>query len=132
MGWKESLYLDVIVCNDWLLILVYIKYSSFFYFLVGLLWVLNNIVKFFEWIFFGKIRGFWFKVGNDFLLFISNMIFGSNDIIGVGGVIVIYFKVFFNDLKLEMSIFYEIGIEWRFFNYWFDFDIIYYCINIKN
>ena len=132
LGWKESLYLDVTARNDWSSTLAYTKHSSFFYPSVGLSWVLNNTVKLPEWISFGKIRGSWSKVGNDLPLFISNTIPGSNDIIGAGGAIVTYSKAPFNDLKPEMSTSYEIGTEWRFFNYRLDFDITYYRTNTKN
>ena len=132
LGWKESLYLDVTARNDWSSTLAYTKHSSFFYPSVGLSWVLNNTVKLPEWISFGKIRGSWSKVGNDLPLFISNTIPGSNDIIGAGGAIVTYSKAPLNDLKPEMSTSYEIGTEWRFFNYRLDFDITYYRTNTKN
>lgn len=91
----------------------------------------EHTVKLPEWISFGKIRGSWSKVGNDLPLFISNTIPGSNDIIGAGGAIVTYSKAPFNDLKPEMSTSYEIGTEWRFFNYRLDFDITYYRTNTK-
>lgn len=38
----------------------------------------------------------------------------------------------FNDLKPEMSTSYEIGTEWKFFNYRLDLDFTYYRTNTKN
>ncbi|MCC8187156.1 MAG: TonB-dependent receptor [Bacteroides sp.] len=132
VGWKESLYLDVTGRNDWSSTLAYTNHNSFFYPSVGLSWVLNNTVNLPDWISFGKFRGSWSKVGNDLPLFISNSIAGSNDIIGAGGAIVSYAKAPFNELKPEMSTSYEIGTEWKFFNYRVDLDFTYYRTNTRN
>lgn len=132
LGWKESLYLDVTARNDWSSTLAFTDHKSFFYPSVGLSWILNKTLKLPEWISFGKIRGSWSKVGNDLPLFVSNSIPGSNDIIGAGGAIVPYASAPFSDLKPEMSTSYEVGTEWKFFNYRLEFDFTYYRTNTKN
>ena len=132
LGWKESLYLDVTARNDWSSTLAFTDHKSFFYPSVGLSWILNKTLKLPEWISFGKIRGSWSKVGNDLPLFVSNSIPGSNDIIGAGGAIVSYASAPFSDLKPEMSTSYEVGTEWKFFNYRLEFDFTYYRTNTKN
>ncbi len=132
LGWKESLYLDLTARNDWSSTLAFTKQNSFFYPSVGLSWVLNNTVKLPKYISFGKVRASWSKVGNDLPLYISNTIAGSNDIIGAGGAIITYSQAPFDDLKPEMSTSYELGTEWKFFDYRLDFDFTYYKTNTKN
>lgn len=132
LGWKESLYLDVTARNDWSSTLAYTKQKSFFYPSVGLSWIINNTIKMPEWVSFGKIRGSWSKVGNDLPLFISNPIDGSNDLIVAGGAIQTNSSAPFDDLKPEMSTSYEVGTEWKFFNYRLDLDFTYYRTNTRN
>ena len=84
-----------------------------------------------EWINFGKVRGSWSKVGNDLPLFISNPIAGSNDLIVAGGAIQTNSKAPFDELKPEMSTSWEVGTEWKFFDYRLDFDFTYYKTNTK-
>ena len=132
LGWKESLYLDLTARNDWSSTLAYTKHSSFFYPSVGLSWIINNSLTMPEWINFGKVRGSWSKVGNDLPLFISNPIAGSNDLIVAGGAIQTNSKAPFDELKPEMSTSWEVGTEWKFFDYRLDFDFTYYKTNTKN
>ncbi len=132
LGWKESLYLDLTARNDWSSTLAYTKHSSFFYPSVGLSWIINNSLTMPEWINFGKVRGSWSKVGNDLPLFISNPVAGSNDLIVAGGAIQTNSKAPFDELKPEMSTSWEVGTEWKFFDYRLDFDFTYYKTNTKN
>lgn len=132
LGWKESLYLDVTARNDWSSTLAYTKHSSFFYPSIGASWVINNLIDMPEWISFGKVRGSWSKVGNDLPLFISNPVAGSNDLIVSGGAIQTNSRAPFDELKPEMSTSYEVGTEWKFFNYRLDVDFTWYKTNTEN
>lgn len=132
LGWKDALYLDLTARNDWSSTLAYTKNTSFFYPSVGLSWIINNSFKMPEWVNFGKVRGSWSKVGNDLPLFISNPIAGSNDMIVAGGGIQTNASAPFDDLKPEMSTSYEVGTEWKFFDYRLDLDFTYYKTNTKN
>ena len=132
LGWKESLYIDLTARNDWSSTLAYTRYKSFFYPSVGLSWVLNNSLAMPEWVNYGKLRSSWSKVGNDLPLFLSNPIAGSNDQIIAGGAIQTNTGAPFDELKPEMSTSWEVGTEWKFFNYRVDFDFTYYKTNTKN
>lgn len=132
LGWKESLYVDLTARNDWSSTLAYTRYKSFFYPSVGLSWILNNSLAMPEWINYGKLRSSWSKVGNDLPLFLSNPIAGSNDQIVAGGAIQTNTGAPFDELKPEMSTSWEVGTEWKFFNYRVDFDFTYYKTNTKN
>lgn len=132
LGWKESLYVDLTARNDWSSTLAYTRYKSFFYPSVGLSWIINNSLAMPEWINYGKLRSSWSKVGNDLPLFLSNPIAGSNDQIVAGGAIQTNTGAPFDELKPEMSTSWEVGTEWKFFNYRVDFDFTYYKTNTKN
>lgn len=132
LGWKESLYIDLTARNDWSSTLAYTKYNCFFYPSVGLSWIINNSLDMPEWVNFGKVRTSWSKVGNDLPLFISNPITGSNDQIVAGGAIQTNSGAPFDELKPEMSTSWEIGTEWKLFNYRLDFDFTWYKTNTKN
>ena len=71
-------------------------------------------------------------MGNDLPLFLSNPIAGSNDQIIAGGAIQTNTGAPFDELKPEMSTSWEVGTEWKFFNYRVDFDFTYYKTNTKN
>lgn len=132
LGWKESLYVDLTARNDWSSTLAFTKYNCFFYPSVGLSWILNHSLEMPQWVSFGKLRGSWSKVGNDLPLFISNPMDGSNDQIVAGGAIQTNSGAPFDELKPEMSTSWEIGTEWKFFNYRLDFDFTWYQTNTKN
>ena len=132
LGWKESLYVDLTARNDWSSTLTYTRYKSFFYPSVGLSWILDKSLAMPEWVSYGKLRSSWSKVGNDLPLFLSNPIAGSNDQIIAGGAIQPDSGAPFDELKPEMSTSWEVGTEWKFFNYRVDFDFTYYKTNTKN
>lgn len=132
LGWKESIYVDLTARNDWSSTLAYTRYKSFFYPSVGLSWILDKSLAMPEWVSYGKLRSSWSKVGNDLPLFLSNPIAGSNDQIIAGGAIQPDSGAPFDELKPEMSTSWEVGTEWKFFNYRVDFDFTYYKTNTKN
>lgn len=130
LGWKESLYLDVTARNDWSSTLAFTEHknSDFFYPSVGLSWIMNNTLDMPSWINFGKLRGSWSKVGNDIPLYVSNPV----DMIGAGGKIIVNDAAAFDNLKPELSTSWEVGTEWKFFDYRLDFDFTFYKTNTKN
>lgn len=130
LGYKESLYADVTARNDWSSTLAFTpsKNRGFFYPSVGLSWVVSASGRLPEAVSFGKIRASWSKVGNDIPLFVSN----SSDVIVAGGGTQPNDKAPFTDLKSEMSASYEVGTEWKFFQYRLDVDLSWYKTNTKN
>lgn len=130
LGYKQSLYLDVTARNDWASTLAFTPSDKkgFFYPSVGVSWIMNNMLEMPEWINFGKIRGSWSKVGNDIPLFVSNPV----DHVSAGGGTVSADAAPFDNMKPEMSTSYEVGTEWKFFNYRLDLDFTFYKTNTKN
>lgn len=130
LGYKESLYLDVTARNDWSSTLAFTPSNQrgFFYPSAGLSWVVSSLHGMPEAVSFGKIRASWSKVGNDIPLFVSN----TAGIIVAGGGTQPNDKAPFTDLKPEMSASYELGTEWKFFQYRLDIDLSWYKTNTKN
>lgn len=130
LGYKESLYLDVTARNDWSSTLAFTPSNNrgFFYPSVGLSWVVSSPGRLPESVSFGKVRASWSKVGNDIPLFVSN----TAGIIVAGGGTQPNDKAPFTDLKSEMSASYEIGTEWKFFQYRLELDLSWYKTNTKN
>ena len=130
LGYKESLYLDVTARNDWSSTLAFTERKSrgFFYPLVGLSWIIPKSFSMPSLISFGKVRASWSKVGNDIPLFVSNTV-GH---IAAGGIPQPNDTAPFGTLKPEMSSSFEIGTEWKFFDYRMDVDFTFYKTNTKN
>lgn len=129
-GYKESLFLNLTARNDWASTLAFTesKNRGFFYPSVGLSWVVHSLLSLPEAVSYGKIRTSWSKVGNDIPLFVSNTV-GT---ILAGGATQPNDKAPFNDLKSEMSSSFEVGTEWKFFQYRLDLDLTLYQTNTKN
>lgn len=130
LGFKDWLFLDVTMRNDWTSTLAFTNYKNkgFFYPSVGLTWVINESLNLPEWINLGKIRAAWSKVGNGLPRYISHPL----NTVGGGGVINFNTTAPFADLKPEMTSSVEVGTEWRMFNNRFDVDITYYQTHTKN
>ena len=130
LGYKESLYLDVTARNDWSSTLAFTERKSrgFFYPSVGLSWIIPKSFSMPSLISFGKVRASWSKVGNDIPLFVSNTV-GH---IAAGGIPQPNDTAPFGTLKPEMSSSFEIGTEWKFFDYRMDVDLTFYKTNTKN
>jgi len=129
-GYKEGLYLDVTLRNDWSSTLSHTKskHSGFFYPSIGASWVMNKTVVMPEWINYAKIRSSWSKVGNDIPLFVSNPV----SHIGSGGALLPNDTAPFDELKPETSTSLELGTEWRLFNNRLEVDFTFYKTNTKN
>ena len=130
LGYKESLYLDVTARNDWSSTLAFTERKSrgFFYPSVGLSWIIPKSFSMPSLISFGKVRASWSKVGNDIPYSLVNTV-GH---IAAGGIPQPNDTAPFGTLKPEMSSSFEIGTEWKFFDYRMDVDITFYKTNTKN
>ncbi len=129
LGYKESLYLDVTVRNDWSSTLANTKYlnKGFFYPSFGASWIIDKTIALPEWISFGKVRASWAQVGNDLPLGITS----PSDVIMAGGVIQAR-QYDFENLKPEISSSWEAGMEWSFFQRRLDFDFTFYRTDTRN
>ncbi|MDR3142292.1 MAG: SusC/RagA family TonB-linked outer membrane protein [Tannerellaceae bacterium] len=129
-GYKERVYLDLSMRNDWASTLAFTKsrQEGYFYPSVGLSWILSRTISLPEWVNYGKIRGSWSKVGNDIPLYMSSTV----SHIGAGGALFPSSIAPFGDLKPEMSASIETGTEWRLFQSRLSVDFTYYKINTRN
>ncbi len=129
VGFKESLFLDITMRNDWSSTLANTKYLSkgFFYPSFGASWIINKTVALPEWISFGKVRASWAQVGNDLPLGITS----PSDVIMAGGVIQAR-QYDFDNLKPEISSSWEAGMEWSFLQQRLDFDLTFYKTDTRN
>nr|WP_239058239.1 SusC/RagA family TonB-linked outer membrane protein [Bacteroides sp. 214] len=128
VGWKDFLYVDATLRNDWSSTLAYTKNNSFMYPSIGVSWVVGNSMRLPKWISHGKLRASWGQVGNDLPLFISKL----QDKIVSGGGIQANDKAPFEELKPERNTSYEIGTDWKFFNQRLGIDLTFYRSKTKN
>ncbi|MDX6188179.1 SusC/RagA family TonB-linked outer membrane protein [Flavobacterium sp. Fl-318] len=129
LGYKNYLFLDVTGRNDWSSALVNTDNSSFFYPSVGLTGILSEMIEMPSWINFGKVRGAYAQVGNDFAAFTTNPSTGI-----IGGIIQppTVAPAPGTSLKPEQKSEFEFGTEWRMFDNRLGFEISYYNSSTKN
>lgn len=129
VGYKDAIYLDIAVRNDWSSTLAFTesKNSGFFYPSAGLSWLIHQSVDMPEWFNFAKIRGSFAEVGNDLPIFASNQF----DYINSTGE-VIQADTFSKDLKPEISTSWEVGFETKFFQNIVDIDFTWYRTETRN
>ena len=129
VGFKESLYLDITMRNDWSSTLANTKHvnKGFFYPSIGASWLIDRTIAMPEWVSFGKVRASWAQVGNDLPIGITS----PADVIMAGGVIQAR-QYGFDDLKPEISSSWEAGMEWSFLERRLDFDLTFYRTDTKN
>ncbi|MDR0747941.1 MAG: SusC/RagA family TonB-linked outer membrane protein [Tannerellaceae bacterium] len=129
-GYKERVYLDLSMRNDWASTLAFTKSrrKGYLYPSVGLSWIVSRAISLPEWVDYAKIRGSWNKVGNDIPLYMSATV----SHIGAGGALLPSSIAPFGDLKPEMSASVETGAEWRLFENRLYVDFTYYRTNTRN
>lgn len=130
IGFKDQIYVDVTARNDWTSSLAFTKYKNkgFFYPSVGLTWLMNETLKFPEWINMAKLRGAWSEVGSGLGSYTSNPL----NSISSNGTVSFNDTAPFDDLQPERTYSIEVGTEWHFFGNRLDFDFTYYKTNTKN
>ncbi|WP_455511749.1 SusC/RagA family TonB-linked outer membrane protein [Butyricimonas paravirosa] len=130
VGFRDYLFLDVSVRNDWSSTLAYTTKESrgFFYPSVGFSWLVNRVLKLPEQVTSGKVRATWSKVGNDIPLYITNPVAH----VLAGGGIQASDAAPFEEMKPEMSLSMEVGTEWKFFGSRLHIDFTYYQTRTKN
>jgi TonB-linked SusC/RagA family outer membrane protein len=114
LGYKEKVYVDVTVRNDWSSTLANTpsEKSGFFYYSAGVTAVLTNLFTMPTWNNYSKIRFSYAEVGNDVSNFVTQI---PQATFGSGLVVVNNSGVFQNQpLKPEISGSFELGYEGRF------------------
>jgi hypothetical protein len=122
-GFKEMLFLDVALRNDWSSTLALTGNESYLYPAFGLTGLIHEMVNLPDFISFGKVRGSYSVVANEVPFNKVN----PQHKIGSSGV-QFNTKQPFTNLKPEMLKSLEIGTDWRFYNGRLGFDLTYYHI----
>jgi TonB-linked SusC/RagA family outer membrane protein len=128
LGFKEMLYLDLSGRNDWASSLAGTGNVSYFYPMIGLTAILNEMVQMPAIIDLAKVRASHSTVAHEVPF---NRIFPQHGITGAGGVDRNTVKPFTN-LKPEMVHSFEVGTDWRFFSGRLGMDFTYYKITSKD
>jgi len=116
IGYKEMLFLDLSVRNDWASTLALTGNQSYLYPAIGASAILSQMIKMPESISFAKIRASSSKTANEVpfnTVNPQNSIGGTGGPTGIGG-INRNTQVPFNTLKPEEIVSNELGTEWRF------------------
>lgn len=130
LGYRERLFLDISLRNDWSSTLAYTshEHSGFFYPSAGASWIVGKTFALPRWIGFGKLRAMFSRVGNDVPLFITHPVAH----IGAGGEIQAADAAPFEDMKPEMTTAWEAGTEWRGADDRWELSVTYYRSNTEN
>lgn len=136
---KEQLFLDITGRNDWSSALVYTDGTgnySYFYPSVSTSWIINETFNLPQWVSFGKLRASWAQVGSDTDPYSINKGYtlGSYEMNGGNNIYLNEISTTLVDksIKPERKNSYEVGLDARFFNNRFGFDIAYYDERITN
>ncbi len=127
LAYRDYLFLDVTARNDWSSALPEGN-QSYFYPSVGLIGILSDMFTMPSWISYGKARVSYANAGSG-----GNQYLNQNYYtVGAGGLILTPTIQSFNTYKPEITSSTEVGLEWRFFNSRFGFDVTYYDSRTKN
>ena len=128
IGFKEMVFLDLAVRNDWASTLALTGNESYLYPSVGLTTIVSEMFELPEFVSFAKVRGSWAQVGNEV---------GYNSIaqvhsIGTGGTVSFNTIKPFTDATPEIITTTEVGVDLRFFSNRLGLDATYYDINSQD
>jgi TonB-linked SusC/RagA family outer membrane protein len=127
LGYKNRIYLDLSVRNDWASSLAFTGHKSYFYPSAGLSFIVSQMVDLPKAISFAKVRTSFAQVSNEIPSFVSN----PTNTVSVAGLSLNSVKPF-TDLKPEIQNNYEVGLEMKFLNNRLGFDASYYQIDSKD
>lgn len=127
LSYRDYLYLDVTARNDWSSALPKGN-QSYFYPSVGLIGILSDMMSLPSWVSYGKARVSYANAGSGGEQYLNNNYYT----VGAGGLILTPTIQSFNTYKPEITSSTEFGLEWRFFNNRFGFDVTYYDSRTKN
>lgn len=129
-GFREGLFIDASIRNDWSSALAYTESCSFFYPSVGASLLLDKFIDMGDQVNLLKFRGSYSVVGNDVPVFMSNLLYSINT--EGGGVLTPPDKAPFRTLKPEKTNSIEVGFDGTFFENRFNLSLTYYKTNTKN
>lgn len=127
-GFRNKYFLDFTARNDWSSTLPSDNWS-FFYPSVNASFILNDIFKLPAAISFAKLRLSAAKAGNDTDPYQTQKYYGTSEFASSGSVASVLYNA---TLKPEISTSYEAGLDLRFLNNRFGFDLTFYNSITKN
>lgn len=127
-GFRDGLFIDASVRNDWSSALAFTESCSFFYPSVGASLLLNKFADMGRNVDLFKLRGSYSIVGNDVPLYMSNLMYSIQS----QGSVVPPEKAPFRTLKPEKTYSIEAGFEGQFFQGRWNLGLTYYKTNTKN
>lgn len=127
-GFREGLFIDASVRNDWSSTLAFTDSYSFAYPSVGLSLLLDKFVDMGPNVDLFKVRASYSMVGNDVPLYVTNRLYR----IGAQGVLTPPDEAPFRTLKPEQTTSIEAGFDGTFFQNRFNVSLTYYKTNTKN
>lgn len=127
-GFREGLFIDASVRNDWSSTLAYTDGYSFAYPSVGASLLLDKFVDMGSNVDLFKVRASYSMVGNDVPLYVTNRLYR----IGAQGVLTPPEEAPFRTLKPEQTTSIEAGFDGTFFQNRFNVSLTYYKTNTKN
>jgi len=126
-SYNNYLYLDLTARNDWSSALPKAN-QSYFYPSVGISAIVSDMLKLPSWVTYGRVR-----------LTSANSGFGGREYldrnyysVGAGGAIITPSIQSLGNYKPEITTSYEAGLDWRFFNNRFGFNLTYYFTKTKD
>ncbi len=139
VGYKNQLFLDLTLRNDWSSALTYTDGSgnnSYMYPSIGASWVFTETFQLPEFLTFGKLRASYANVGSDTDPYrITSNYKRSGTILGFSGDIPMYETpetITDPNLKPERKNSFEVGVDLRFFMNRLNLDVSYYNERTKN
>ena len=127
LAFRNYLFMDLTARNDWSSALPK-KHESYFYPSAGLTAVVSDMVTLPSWVTFGKARFSFAQSGYGGVEYLGQNYYS----VGVGGVIITPTIQSLGDYKPELTSSFETGLDWRFFNNRFGFNLTYYSTETKN
>jgi TonB-linked SusC/RagA family outer membrane protein len=127
LGYKNYLYLDVTARNDWSSALPKSN-QSYFYPSIGLSAILSDMLKMPAWVTYGKARITYASSGFGGTEYLDRNYFG----VGSGGAILTPSIQSLGNYRPEITHSFETGLDWRFFNNRFGFNLTYYDTKTKD
>lgn len=127
-GFREGLFIDASIRNDWSSALAFTESCSFFYPSVGASLLIDKFADMGDNVDLFKIRGSYSIVGNDVPVFMSNLLYTLGD----QGTLTPPDKAPFRTLKPEKTKSMEFGFDGTFFNNRFNLSLTYYKTNTEN
>ena len=126
-SYNNYLFLDLTARNDWSSALPKAN-QSYFYPSAGISAIISDMVKLPSWVTYGRVRVTYASSGFGGREYLDRNYYS----VGAGGAIITPSIQSLGDYKPEITTSYETGLDWRFFNNRFGFNLTYYFTRTKD